>query len=182
MAARNLLPSLPASRRQRVATLLAAALLALSVGGCEDRGDLLGVELVVFTVGEWVGIGPQGEELRFVLERDDDDPVITAIIIELPGLADAAQGEPEACAAVVNAFTRFGNLDVRVPVRGARFSFSTPGDFRFDNDGLIEVRIEGAFDSPESVTVDADFVIDATRVVPCRAEFMVSWQMEPVGS
>ena len=182
MAARNPLSSLPAGRGRRVATLLTAAFLVLSVGGCENRGDLLGVELVIFTVGEWVGIGPQGEELRFLLERDDDDPVITAIIIDLPGLGDVVQGQPEACASLVNAFRRFGNLDVRVPVRGARFSFRTPGDFRFDNDGLIEVRVEGTFDSPESAMVDADFVIDATRFLPCRAEFMVSWQMEPVGS
>jgi len=30
--------------------------------------------------------------------------------------------------------------------------------------------------------VDADIEIDTTRVVPCRGEFTISWQMEPAGS
>ncbi len=162
--------------------MLAASLLVLLLGGCESRGDLLGVELVVFTVGEWVGTGAQGEELRFLLERDDDEAVVTAFIVELPGLADMLEGEAAACSAVVSAFSRFGNLDISVPVRGAGFRFRTPNDFRVDNSGYIRAEVVGRFEAPDSAMVEADIQIDVTREVPCRGEFMVSWQMEPSGS
>ncbi|MCY3971225.1 MAG: hypothetical protein OXG74_14925 [Acidobacteria bacterium] len=162
--------------------MLVASLLVLLLGGCDKRGDLLGVELVVFSVGEWSGIGDQGEVLRFLLERDDDEAVLTAFLVELPGLADLLEGEPEACGVVVDAFSEFGNLDVRVPVRNAGFSFRTPNDFRVDNDGYIRAEVVGRFDAPDSATVDAEIDIDVTRVIPCRGEFMLSWQMEPVGS
>lgn len=183
MLVRDLPPTGLADRpRQLAAFVLAASLLGLLVGGCDNRGDLLGVELVVFTVGEWVGVGPQGEELRFLLERDDDEAILTALIISLPGLADLLQGDPAACGQLAGAFGRFGNLDANVPVRGAGFRFRTPNDFRLDNDGLIEAEIVGRFDAPDSAAVDADFEIDATRFLPCRGEFAVSWRMEPSGS
>lgn len=183
MSLRDLPRARPADRpRCRSATLLVASLLVLLLGGCDNRGDLLGVELVVFSVGEWSGIGDQGEVLRFLLERDDDEAVLTAFLVELPGLADLLQGQSEACATVVNAFSRFGNVDVRVPVRNAGFRFSTPNDFRVDNDGYIRAEVFGRFDAPDSAIVDAEINIDVSRVLPCRGEFMVSWQMEPVGS
>ena len=194
MTSCNLTPSVPADSPRdsprgvprrgagRVAVVLAASLLVLLLGGCESRGDLLSVELVVFAVGEWVGVGPQGEELRFLLERDDDEAVLTAIIVSLPGLADLLQGDPDACGALTGAFSQFGNLDMNVRVRGGGFRFRTPNDVRFDNDGLIEAEIVGRFDAPDSATVDADIEIDATRFFPCRGEFTVSWQMEPAGS
>lgn len=183
MPVRNLPPPGPADRpRRRAAIVLAASLLVLLLGGCDKRGDLLGVELVVFTVGEWVGAGPRGEELRFLLERDDDEAVLTAFIVELPGLADMLEGEAEACSAVVSAFSRFGNLEISVPVRGAGFRFRTPNDFRVDNSGYIRAQVVGRFEAPDSATVEADIEIDVTREVPCRGEFMVSWQMEPAGS
>ena len=183
MLVRDLPTSGPADRpRRRAAIVLAASLLVLLLGGCDKRGDLLGVELVVFTVGEWVGTGAQGEELRFLLERDDDEAVLTAFLVSLPGLAEVLQGDPEACSVLVDAFSRFGNLDINVPVRGAGFRFRTPDDFRVDNDGYIRAEVVGRFDAPDSAMVDADIEIDTTRVVPCRGEFMVSWQMEPAGS
>ncbi len=183
MLVRDLPTSGPADRPRRRATIvLAASLLVLLLGGCDKRGDLLGVELVVFTVGEWVGTGAQGEELRFLLERDDDEAVLTAFLVSLPGLADVLQGDPEACSVLVDAFSRFGNLDISVPVRGAGFRFRTPDDFRVDNDGYIRAEVVGRFDAPDSAMVDADIEIDTTRVVPCRGEFTISWQMEPAGS
>lgn len=175
-------PTLRSARPRRLAFLLATSLLLLSLGGCNDRGDLLGVELVVFTLGEWAGAGPQGEEFRFVLERDDDDVRLAAFLVNLPGLADAAVGEPAACAQLVNAFTRFGNSNANIRIREAGFRFRTPNDVRVDQDGLIEAVITGAFDSPDSAMVDAEIEIDATRFLPCRIETMVSWEMEPVGS
>ncbi len=181
MLARDLPSARPAGRLRRAALVIATSLLVLALGGCENRGDLLGVELVIFSIGEWVGVGPQGEELRFVLERDDDEAVLTAFIVNLPGLGDVAQGQPEACDEMVTAFKRFGNLDVRIPLRNAGFRFRTPNDFRVDNDGYIQAEIVGRFDAPDSAMVDADIEIDVTRVLPCRAELMVSWQMEPVG-
>lgn len=174
-------PSTPDSPR-RLAVLLAASLLLLSLGGCKEGSDLLGVELVVFTLGEWAGSGPQGEEFRFVLERDGDDVRLAAFLVHLPGLADAAVGEPEACATLVNAFTRFGNSEANVRIREAGFRFRTPNDVRVDQDGLIEAEIMGAFESPDSAMVDAEIEIDATRFIPCRIETTVSWQVEPVGS
>ena len=183
MLDRHLSTSAPADRpRRRTAIALAASLLVLLLGGCDNRGDLLGVELVVFAVGEWAGTGAQGEELRFLLERDDDEAVLTAFLVSLPGLADVLQGDPEACNAVVNAFSSFGNLDISVPVRGASFRFRTPNDFRVDNEGYIRAEIRGSFDSPDSATVDADIEIDTTRAVPCRGEFAISWQMAPAGA
>lgn len=176
-------PPIPrSSHPRRLAVLLAAALPLLSIGGCDKRGDLLGVELVVFTLGEWAGTGPQGEEFRFILERDDDDVTLAAFLVNLPGLADAAVGEPEACAALVNAFTRFGNSNANIRIREAGFRFRTPNDVRVDQEGLIEAVITGTFDSSESAVVDAEIEIDATRFLPCRIETMVGWQMEPVGS
>ena len=175
-------PILRSSHPRRLATLLAASLLVLSLGGCDNRGDLLGVELVVFTLGEWAGTGPQGEEFRFILERDDDDVRLAAFLVNLPGLADAAVGESEACATLVDAFTRFGNSNANIRIRDAGFRFRTPNDVRVDQDGLIEAVITGSFDSSESAMVDAEIEIDATRFLPCRIETMVSWQMEPVGS
>ena len=157
-------------------------MLALLLGGCDKRGDLLGVELVVFSVGEWSGTGAQGETLRFLLERDDDEAVLTAFLVELPGLADLLEGDPDACGVLVDAFGRFGNFDVRVPVRSAGFRFSTPNDFRFDNDGYIRADVVGRFEAPDSAIVEADVRIDVTRVLPCRGEFMLSWQMAPVGA
>ena len=168
--------------RRRTAIALAASLLVLLLGGCDNRGDLLGVELVVFSVGEWSGTGDQGEVLRFLLERDDDDAVLTAFLVELPGLADLLEGQSEACGVVVDAFNRFGNVDVRVPVRNAGFSFRTPNDFRVDNDGYIRAQVVGRFEASDSAIVDAEVEIDVTRQIPCRGEFMLSWQMEPVGS
>ena len=153
----------------------------MSLGGCKEGSDLLGVELVVFTLGEWAGSGPQGEEFRFILEREGDDVRLAAFLVHLPGLADAAVGEPEACATLVNAFTRFGNSDANVRIREAGFRFRTPNDVRVDQDGLIEAEIMGAFDSPDSAMVDAEIEIDATRFIPCRIETAVSWQVEPVG-
>lgn len=175
-------PILRSSHPRRLAILLAASLLVLSLGGCDNRGDLLGVELVVFTLGEWAGTGPQGEEFRFILERDDDDVRLAAFLVNLPGLADAAVGESEACATLVDAFTRFGNSNANIRIRDAGFRFRTPNDVRVDQDGLIEAVITGSFDSSESAMVDAEIEIDATRFLPCRIETMVSWQMEPVGS
>lgn len=168
--------------RRRSAIVLVASLLVLLLGGCDNRGDLLGVELVVFSVGEWSGTGDQGEVLRFLLERDDDEAIVTAFIVELPGLADMLEGQAEACSAVVSAFSRFGNLDISVPVRGAGFRFRTPNDFRVDNSGYIRAEVVGRFEAPDSAMVDADIEIDVTREIPCRGEFMLSWQMEPVGS
>lgn len=184
MPVRDSLPSArPVDRpRRRAAIVLAASLLVLLLGGCEDRGDLLGVELVVFNVGEWVGIGPQGEELRFILERDDDEALLTAFIVDLPDLGGVLQGDTEACNALVSAFSRFGNLDMSLPVRNGGFQFRTPNDFRVDNDGLIESVFVGRFEAPDSAVVDADIEIDATRFLPCRGEFSVSWEMAPVGS
>ena len=167
---------------RRPAVLLAASLLLLSLGGCKEGSDLLGVELVVFTLGEWEGAGPQGEEFRFVLERDDDDVRLAAFLVHLPGLAEAAVGEPEACATLVNAFTRFGNSNANIRIRDAGFRFRTPNDVRVDQDGLIEAEIMGTFDSPDSAMVDAEIEIDATRFLPCRIETTVSWEVEPVGS
>ena len=46
----------------------------------------------MFEVGQWVGTGPQGEAFRFLLERDDDEAVLTAFILELPWLADVLHG------------------------------------------------------------------------------------------
>ena len=46
---RSRAPTVP----RRLAVLMAASLLLLALGGCDKRGDLLGVELVVFTLGEW---------------------------------------------------------------------------------------------------------------------------------
>ena len=168
--------------RRRSAIVLVASLLVLLLGGCDNRGDLLGVELVVFSVGEWSGTGDQGEVLRFLLERDDDEAIVTAFIVELPGLADMLEGQAEACSAVVSAFSRFGNLDISVPVRGAGFRFRTPNDFRVDNSGYIRAEVVGRFEAPDSAMVDADIEIDVTREIPCRGEFTVSWQMEPSGS
>ena len=111
---------------------MAASLLLLALGGCDKRGDLLGVELVVFTLGEWAGTGPQDEEFRFILERDDDDVRLAAFLVHLPGLADAAVGEPEACATLINAFTRFGNSNANIRIREAGFRFRTPNDVRVD--------------------------------------------------
>lgn len=183
MSAPDSPPTPRSSHPRRLAVLLAAAsLLLLSLGGCDNRGDLLGVELVVFTLGEWSGTGPQGEEFRFILEREDDDVRLAAFLVNLPGLADAAVGEPEACATLVNAFTRFGNSNANIRIREAGFRFRTPNDVRVDQDGLIEAVITGSFDSSESAMVDAEIEIDATRFLPCRIETMVSWQMEPVGS
>ncbi|MYB20181.1 MAG: hypothetical protein F4Y16_14530 [Holophagales bacterium] len=176
-------PPIPrSSHPRRPAVLLAASLLLLSFGGCDNRGDLLGVELVVFTLGEWAGTGPQGEEFRFILERDDDDVRLAAFLVNLPGLADAAVGESDACATLVNAFTSFGNSNANIRIREAGFRFRTPNDVRVDQDGLIEAVITGSFDSSESAMVDAEIEIDATRFLPCRIETMVSWQVEPVGS
>lgn len=183
MPVRDLPPSKSASRpRRRVAIVLVASLFVLLLGGCDKRGDLLGVELVVFSVGEWSGTGDQGEVLRFLLERDNDEAVLTAFLVELPGLADLLEGQSEACGVVVDAFSRFGNADVRVPVRNAGFRFRTPNDFRVDNDGYIRATFVGRFDAPDSAIVDAEVEIDVTRRIPCRGEFMLSWQMEPVGS
>ena len=183
MSVRDLPPARPPRRpRRRSAIALVASLLVLLLGGCDKRGDLLGVELVVFSVGEWAGTGDQGEVLRFLLERDDDEAVLTAFLVELPGLADLLEGESEACGVVVDAFSRFGNVDVRVPVRNAGFSFRTPNDFRVDNDGYIRAQVVGRFEASDSAIVDAEVEIDVTRQIPCRGEFMLSWQMEPVGS
>ncbi|MCY3928434.1 MAG: hypothetical protein OXG81_09165 [Acidobacteria bacterium] len=183
MSVRDLPPARPPhSSGRRSVIVLAASLLVLLLGGCDNRGDLLGVELVVFSVGEWSGTGDQGEVLRFLLERDNDEAVLTAFLVELPGLADLLEGQSEACGAVVDAFSRFGNVDVRVPVRNAGFSFRTPNDFRVDNDGYIRARVVGRFEAPDSAVVDAEVEIDVTRQIPCRGEFMLSWQMEPVGS
>jgi hypothetical protein len=182
MLARDLPSARPAGRLRRAAIVVATSLFVLLLGGCEKRGDLLGVELVVFTVGEWVGTGAQGEQLRFLLERDDDEAVLTAFIVELPGLGDVLQGEPAACDQLVDAFSRFGNLEVRVPVRNAGFKFRTPDDFRVDNNGYIKAEIIGRFEAPDSAMVDADIEIDVTRELPCRGELMVSWQMAPAGA
>ncbi len=182
MEARQDVPSLSAFLRSRVFLPSIVALLGLTVGGCQDRGDLLGVELVVFTVGQWYGVGAQGEELRFLLERDGDDAVLTAFVIELPQFADMVQGQADACAALVGAFSTFGNIEVRVPVRNAGFSFRTPNDFRVDNDGLIELTVNGRFEAQDSAVVDADVLIDPTQFLPCRSEFSVSWDMSPIGS
>ena len=171
----------PGSRR-RLAVLAAAAALLLSLGGCEDRGDLLGVELVVFALGEWSGVGPDGEEFRFVLERDDDEVRLAAFVVHLPALADAAVGEAESCATVVNAFTRFGSSAADVRISGSGFRFRTPNDVRVDQDGLVEAVITGSFDAPDSAMVDAEIEIDATRFLPCRIETTASWQVEPIGS
>lgn len=183
MSAPDSPPTPRSSHPRRPAILLAAAcLLLLSLGGCDNRGDLLGVELVVFTLGEWAGTGPQGEEFRFILERDDDDVRLAAFLVNLPGLADAAVGESEACATLVNAFTSFGNSNANIRIREAGFRFRTPNDVRVDQDGLIEAVITGSFDSSESAMVDAEIEIDATRFLPCRIETMVSWQVAPVDS
>jgi len=179
MPSRRLPHSAPAGRSGR-ALLFAASLLALLLGGCDDRGDLLGVELAVFTLGEWAGTGPQGEEFRLILERDGDDVVLTAFLVTLPGLRDAATGQDEACGALVDAFTRFGNSNANVRIRGGEFRFRTPNDFRVDSDGLIEADVVGRFESPDSATVDADIEIDATRFVACRVELTASWVVEPV--
>ena len=175
-------PAPRSGRSRRLAVLLAASLLLLSLGGCDKRGDLLGVELVVFTLGEWEGTGPQGEEFRFILERDDDEVTLAAFLVTLPGLADAAVGQPEACATLVNAFTRFGNSDANVRIRGAGFRFRTPNDVRVDQDGLIRAVITGTFDTSESAMVDAEIEIDASRFLACRIETTVSWHVAPVGS
>ncbi len=179
-------PDVPAFRRsggrRRLAVLLTLSLLLLPLGGCEDRGDLLGVELAVFTLGTWSGAGPGGGEFRFVLERDDDDVRISAFLVSLPGLADAAVGDSAACATLVNEFTRFGGADANIRVRNGGFRFRTPNDVRVDRNGLIEATIVGTFDAPDSATVDAEIEIDATRFLACRIETKVSWQVEPVGS
>ncbi len=182
MTASDSPPTRPARRLRRPAVLLAASLLLLSLGGCDNRGDLLGVELVVFTLGEWAGTGPQGEEFRFILERDDDDVTLAAFLVNLPQLADAAVGQPEACAQLVNAFTRFGNSNANVRIRDAGFRFRTPNDVRVDQDGLIRAVITGTFDAKDSATVDAEIEIDATRFLACRIETTASWQVAPVGS
>ncbi len=171
-----------ASRRHRAASRLLAPLLLFGLLACEDRGDLLGVELVVFTLGEWAGVGPQGEELRFILERDGDDVRVAAFLVYLPALADGATGEDEACATLVDAFTRFGNSEANVRVGSGSFRFRTPNDVRVDQDGLIESTFTGMFDAPDSATVDAEIVIDATRVLPCRIETSASWDVAPVES
>ncbi len=177
------LPPIPSSSRpRRLAVLLAVSLLLLSVGGCDDRGDLLGVELVVFTLGEWAGVGPGGEEFRFILERDDDDVRLSSFVVSLPGLADAAVGDPGACATLVNAFSRFGNTRANVRIRDAGFRFRAPTDVRVDRDGLIEALITGSFDSSKTAKVDAEIEIDATSFLACRIRTTVSWRAAPVDS
>ncbi len=162
--------------------VLAASFLALLLGGCENRGDLLGVELVVFEVGLWQGTSPDGNEIRFILERDDDEAVLSLLLVNIPGLVDAVQGDPAACRELTDAFSSFIRGDLRVPLRKSGFMIRIPGDFAVDANGLVEAEIDGRFDAPDSAMVDAEIRIDASRFVPCRAEMMVSWQVEPVGS
>ena len=182
MSVRDRVPTPLAGRRCRAVAALAVALVALPFVACEGRGDLLGVDLAVFEIGEWSGIGAQGEEFRFFLEREEDDVMLTAFIVNLPALADSAQGQPEACGTLVDAFSSFGNVGADIPIRNGGFRFRTPDDVRVDNDGLIESVITGTFDAPDSAMVEAEIEIDATRFIACRIELMASWQMEPVGS
>ena len=163
--------------------MLLAVAVGLTLESCDQRGDLLGVELAVIRIGEWHGFGPEGEELVFVLDHDGDDVILTSFGVSLPGLLNALFGQPEACDLILAAFSTFGNGQIDVPVRDGAFRFRTPGDFRFDNDGLIRSEVVGRFDAAESGTVDAEIEIDATRFgLPCRGEFTVSWQVAPTSS